>query len=234
MRFSEEFPEDVFRKIYGKTNGADTPEPETSQIIERYLTAKSPYIRAIKQSRRSKATTHAWRKFRKNFESGMHRYYRSPEGQLVRQRMAARMKRPEIYNFRDLDKSDAKRESVYLEFSEYENLEFLEDLSRLRTEVLKTASAFAFEEEYIDSSLFAEEVCRALSLIELNYLQDAPVRFGDLEALLAVTLWESGETGINNDETERSLIESLLESFTHGNAVATPEECDREEDAPCP
>lgn len=184
MRFEDDFAQALFERSFPSTEPLDVK-------VELYLNEKSDYVQRIRDWRRSQTQKQNWRKHRFKYVFGQKRFQRRVSGSVSNSLLSLLKKRAGV-----------KEDLLVMEFPEYELFEWLKALSEIQTAVLEQATFYDLEENYVDISIWVEDVVTDLSVIQGCSLERQPLTEDQWDLLFLLL----------NREDLQKFHESLLES----------------------
>jgi len=159
---------------------------ELSEVLQK----DGDRVRRLKTYRQSQATKQSWREKRQNFMQGINRFHRNDKTMDIKKKVNDRLKNwGKISPFKGEETSDSDKLEWY-EFKPngyFDLYEFLGDLTLLESEVYKTAGTFTLEDQFIESSIFADSVCEDINKFKNFLISESPVPSNIFETVLSLT-----------------------------------------------
>ena len=161
------------------------------QLAEIYVPHKGEYILRNKEWKRSMVQRINWRKYRFNYITGIHRYFRNVQNRtkmyrlgmfkLLSKSVQRLMSQPK----KKKDKDEEIQEQYMLNLNEYDRYEFLYHLNTLRAKLFNEASYYVpQEDDHTDYIAFVDHLSEACHRIEQALIKDKLIYTSDLEMLL--------------------------------------------------
>lgn len=171
-----------------KERGKDMSLEELSEVLQK----DGDRVRRLKTYRQSQATKHAWREKRCNFMQGINRFNRNEKTTDFKKGVMDKLKGwGKISPFKGEEESDSdKLDKVeWYEFAPtgyFDLYEFLGELTMLESLVYETAGTFTLDDQFLESSVFADAVCEDIGKFKSCLINDKPVPANIFETVLMI------------------------------------------------
>lgn len=207
--------EPIFRILF-EVEYPDTYHPDMSvdEMIE-VLQKDGERLRRLRTYQQAQNTKHAWKTKRFNFMNGIHRFHRESEKQDVSKRIANRLKKyRNKIAFTGNDRKDNQYESVKIDLSEFDTLDFIHDLTLLENQAFLIASTFSLSETFVESCVFAYEVMDSFNTMKKALMEGTDIPFSAFETFLLTVEPELFE---QMNESQEPLCSQFSKLVLNGN-----------------